>query len=443
MNNEEYNQEKLRQSRKKQWRALRQDCLQHYSGLTVPICKCCGENGFDFLHLDHGFGNGAEHRRELKKIGIDGGTGFYGWLKRNNWPDNLGLQILCANCDFGKKDKQYCPHELLRGVDLNGNPIPKLPTLNELPIPQTIKHIWETKQEYQKRWRLENKDRFKIVQKKAALAVQLECFQHYSKLKIPVCRCCNESILEFLQIDHTDGNGAQHRKETLAKTGKNILGGVTFAYWLKKNNWPDEYPLQILCVNCNFGKRIGKYCPHELLKGIDLNGNKIPDSAYYTLQINWMPTFKGTEREAWLESPEGLRFRERNSAAKKGKPSPKKMPRTEVFCAQCNTPLQRKPCEIKRQTNKDGIARFFCNPTCAGAWKKTNAVGVKVYNFTPDIEAPCGFCGKTLFRKAHQMRQTKEKTYQKVYCNKKCQRQNQIGRIPWNKKIALDKQSTI
>jgi hypothetical protein len=67
------NREKVKQSAKRSWDAIRLECLQHYSGQSVPVCRCCGETGFKFLHLDHSFGNGAEHRRSLK--GIECGSG--------------------------------------------------------------------------------------------------------------------------------------------------------------------------------------------------------------------------------------------------------------------------------------------------------------------------------------------------------------------------------
>lgn len=61
--------------------------------------------------------------------------------------------------------------------------------------------------------------------------------------------------MDFLAIDHVEGNGAAHRRE---------LGGTgtVFYAWLVKNNFPKEF--QILCHNCNFAKfRNGGVCPHQ------------------------------------------------------------------------------------------------------------------------------------------------------------------------------------
>jgi hypothetical protein len=65
------------------------------------------------------------------------------------------------------------------------------------------------------------------------------------------CNCCGESEPDFLQIDHIDGNGGQHRKA--------IGQGRTYR-WLKQNNFPPGF--QVLCANCNFSKGHYGSCPH-------------------------------------------------------------------------------------------------------------------------------------------------------------------------------------
>jgi len=69
------------------------------------------------------------------------------------------------------------------------------------------------------------------------------------------CSCCGESIIEFLTIDHINGGGGKHRKET--------GWGARFYRWLIKNNFPSEF--RTLCMNCNWGRKLGT-CPHEKLK---------------------------------------------------------------------------------------------------------------------------------------------------------------------------------
>lgn len=67
------------------------------------------------------------------------------------------------------------------------------------------------------------------------------------------CVCCGESEIDFLNIDHIDGGGTQHRKT--------IGAGVKFYRWLRNNQYPTGY--QVLCANCNLGKHICHQCPHK------------------------------------------------------------------------------------------------------------------------------------------------------------------------------------
>jgi hypothetical protein len=78
-----------------------------------------------------------------------------------------------------------------------------------------------------------------------------------------VCACCGETEPLFLCLDHVDGAGNEHRR---------LIGGADRLYvWLKKNNYPTGL-LQVLCFNCNQGKRLNNnVCPHRgALYGIDI-----------------------------------------------------------------------------------------------------------------------------------------------------------------------------
>lgn len=80
--------------------------------------------------------------------------------------------------------------------------------------------------------------------------VRLEVLNHYGTS----CKCCGESDIRFLTIDHIDNNGNEHRR--VDNNAKNIYT------WLKKHGFPDRF--QVLCFNCNLAKKIYGACPHKV-----------------------------------------------------------------------------------------------------------------------------------------------------------------------------------
>lgn len=128
--------------------------------------------------------------------------------------------------------------------------------------------------EYIKGWRRRNKANVKAIQQRSYDKIRIECLSHYGNGKVE-CRCCEEKQLKFLHLDHIKGDGHIQRREWV-KVHKKVFGGTGLYYWLKKTGWPD-LGLQVLCANCNLGKRTGKYCPHEIERGIDMNGNPVPN----------------------------------------------------------------------------------------------------------------------------------------------------------------------
>jgi hypothetical protein len=142
----------------------------------------------------------------------------------------------------------------------------------------------EKAREYWRNWRIKNRDKMKIYWKEYNLKNKIRISQQHKdwvnknrdkinqrvkihrfdlKLEIlvrysgnpPKCFCCNETLIEFLTIDHINGGGNQHREKI------NIKGGNTFYRWLKKNNYPEGY--RIACLNCNFSLGHYGYCPHK------------------------------------------------------------------------------------------------------------------------------------------------------------------------------------
>lgn len=98
------NPEKVREYANRWTKKLRVQVIAHYGNGKIA-CVRCGEEGLPCLSIDHINGNGNKHRRKMEWT--RGGTSFYLWLKRNNYP--AGYQTLCMNCQFKKRDenKEY------------------------------------------------------------------------------------------------------------------------------------------------------------------------------------------------------------------------------------------------------------------------------------------------------------------------------------------------
>lgn len=73
----------------------------------------------------------------------------------------------------------------------------------------------------------------------------------------PKCECCGETILEFLAIDHVNGNGSRHRS-----TISSSRSSTRLYTWLRKNKYPEGF--QVLCHNCNSAKGFYGICPHKI-----------------------------------------------------------------------------------------------------------------------------------------------------------------------------------
>jgi hypothetical protein len=135
----------------------------------------------------------------------------------------------------------------------------------------------EKNREYQRSYRVENaeqlrllKERRKAMWKSSAKEYQREYARQYAakyrnevlKMYGGKCECCGESTPEFMEIDHKNNDGAQHRKE--------CQGGHAFYKWLVKNGCPREQ-FRLLCSNCNNCRGRYGYCPHEKQRSLPEN----------------------------------------------------------------------------------------------------------------------------------------------------------------------------
>lgn len=95
-------------------------------------------------------------------------------------------------------------------------------------------------------------EQVKLYARRKRMELKLEVLNAYGG---PICQCCQETEVQFLSIDHINGGGVQHRK---------IQRAGLFYPWLKKNGYPSGF--QVLCMNCNWGRRLSGTCPHQIKK---------------------------------------------------------------------------------------------------------------------------------------------------------------------------------
>jgi hypothetical protein len=91
------------------------------------------------------------------------------------------------------------------------------------------------------KWYIKHGHELKSRMKSERVDRRMEVIHHYGG-ENPQCGICNETNIEFLVIDHINGDGAKHR----ATIGK-VTDGMY--RWIIKNNFPND--LRVLCQNCN------------------------------------------------------------------------------------------------------------------------------------------------------------------------------------------------
>ena len=99
-----------------------------------------------------------------------------------------------------------------------------------------------------------HEEKKRVAAIKRSRVIKLEILNAYGG---PFCACCGEYNIIFLTIDHVNNDGWKERS---------IEGKIRYAAYsrLKKLGFPNDPPLQVLCYNCNNGKRVNRgVCPHK------------------------------------------------------------------------------------------------------------------------------------------------------------------------------------
>lgn len=81
------------------------------------------------------------------------------------------------------------------------------------------------------------------------------------------CNCCQEKRIWTLCFDHIHNGGTKHRREN----SNNPTVKLVWKEYRTTGKWnTDRY--QILCANCNHGKRVGNgICPHNSERRLKLS----------------------------------------------------------------------------------------------------------------------------------------------------------------------------
>jgi hypothetical protein len=96
------NHAKVLEKNKQDIRQIKKEVIDNYGGR----CACCGIDDIDVLSIDHIYGGGKAH---CKEIG-GGGHILYRWLKKNGCPKDK-FRVLCMNCNRSLGSYGYCPHQ--------------------------------------------------------------------------------------------------------------------------------------------------------------------------------------------------------------------------------------------------------------------------------------------------------------------------------------------
>jgi hypothetical protein len=100
-----------------------------------------------------------------------------------------------------------------------------------------------------------NREKIRSSSRARVRAVKREVIDAYGK----VCACCAESSIEFLAIDHINGDGFHERQMGMV--------GSTMYRVLRNAGFPDKDRYRVLCHNCNTAIGTYGYCPHVLPTG--------------------------------------------------------------------------------------------------------------------------------------------------------------------------------
>ena len=110
-----------------------------------------------------------------------------------------------------------------------------------------------TKRKYAKTHKRIRTEEHKIISRVRSLARYHKLYAAALAAYGGKCACCGEERSVFLQLDHINNDGAEHRRRI-------SMGTAMFAE-LARQNYPGGF--QVLCANCHLAKTRKQICPHK------------------------------------------------------------------------------------------------------------------------------------------------------------------------------------
>ena len=95
--------------------------------------------------------------------------------------------------------------------------------------------IIEYRKQYNSKHREKLNEQMRLNNIKRNMQIKIEVMNHYGGGK---CACCGEDRIEFLTLDHENGDGAEHRKKH-----KKVGSGIKFygpGEWLMRKHGPSK-----------------------------------------------------------------------------------------------------------------------------------------------------------------------------------------------------------
>lgn len=228
-NHHQLNKEQRNTESRERTKSRKKRVIDKYGGK----CAQCGQATFEFLVIDHINGNG---RKES-----------YPYFKLDKSEPMFDIyRVLCANCNFvDGKSRLRNKHKISKySSDVENSVNKKCSTC------QLIKPVSSFPPHHSQCGKCLNTKAVKRFND-----FRLSVLTHYGG-DPPQCKCCGESNIDRLQMDHINNDGNVHRKQ-MGSNGSKIYP------WLVRHGFPDTPQMQVLCADCNHSKGAYGYCPHK------------------------------------------------------------------------------------------------------------------------------------------------------------------------------------